>query len=118
LFKSLLKEIIKMQTNKLFLAMFGAGTSTGDFFSNLFSGKKALGGGIPGGKFGIVGERGPEIVTGPANVTSTKDTAAMLGGGTQVTYNINAVDAQSFKQLVAADPEFIYAVTRRGAQRV
>jgi hypothetical protein len=42
----------------------------------------------------------------------------MMGGsGTAVTYNINAVDAASFKQLVARDPEFIYRVSRVGQRR-
>lgn len=47
------------------------------------------GGRIGAGKIGIVGEYGPEIVTGPANVTSRKDTAdlarsALNGNGVQV----------------------------------
>jgi lambda family phage tail tape measure protein len=33
-----------------------------------------------------------------------------------ITYTINAVDAPSFKQLVAQDPAFIYAVTVQGAR--
>ena len=37
---------------------------------------------------------------------------------TNVTYNIKAVDAKSFKQLVASDPSFIYAVTMQGARGV
>ena len=42
----------------------------------------------------------------------------MLGGGvTNVTYQIQAVDAPSFQALVARDPEFIYNVTRAGARR-
>ena len=32
---------------------------------------------IPRGQFGIVGENGPEIVNGPANVTSRRNTAAL-----------------------------------------
>lgn len=35
------------------------------------------GGIIPRGQFGIVGENGPEIVNGPANVTSRRRTAAL-----------------------------------------
>ncbi|MEY0594265.1 phage tail tape measure protein [Providencia manganoxydans] len=35
------------------------------------------GGLIPRGQFGIVGERGPEVVEGPARVTSRKQTAAL-----------------------------------------
>ncbi|WP_084864019.1 hypothetical protein [Salibaculum halophilum] len=38
------------------------------------------GGMIPSGKFAIAGERGPEIVTGPAQVTSRRKTADMLSG--------------------------------------
>ena len=118
LFKSLMTEIIKMQANKLFLSLFGAGGALGDFFA----GFKNKGGYIPAGKFGIAGEGGgPEIVNGPANVTSTKATAKLLGGSQRevvVNYNINAVDAQSFKQLVASDPEFIYNVTRVGQRRL
>ncbi|WP_312140446.1 phage tail tape measure protein [Pantoea septica] len=35
------------------------------------------GGHIPSGQFGIVGEKGPEIVNGPANITSRRRTAAL-----------------------------------------
>ncbi len=116
LFKSLMMEIIKMQMNKLFLSIFGKGGPMGSLFAGLF----ANGGHIPGGKYGIVGERGPELVRGPANVIGTDETAAMMGGGgiTQVTYNISAVDSRSFKDLVASDPAFIYNVTRAGARRI
>lgn len=48
------------------------------------------GGKIPSGQFGIVGEYGPEIIQGPANVTSRKDTAEMLNknGYTNITVNV------------------------------
>ena len=39
-------------------------------------------------------------------------------GPTYVTYNINAVDARSFKDMVAADPSFIYAVSQQGSKGV
>ena len=58
---------------------------------NLFAGLFQEGGRIPAGQFGIVGEAGPEIVRGPANVTSAEDTAAALrgsGGDTVVNFNI------------------------------
>jgi tape measure domain-containing protein len=120
LFRSLLVEIVKMQANKLFLSIFGKGGP----LSSLFAGFFANGGDIPVGKWGIAGEAGPELVKGPATITSTRDTAAILGGAnpygspTMVTYNIQAVDARSFKELVAQDPEFIYSVTRAGARRI
>jgi tape measure domain-containing protein len=120
LFRSLMLEIIKMQVNKLFLSIFGKGGPLGTLFAGFF----ANGGMIPGGKYGIAGEAGPELIRGPAHVVSTKDTAAILGSGgsapsiTQVTYNINAVDSMSFKQMLARDPEFLFNATRAGARRV
>jgi len=80
---------------------------------NLFGGFFANGGTIPRGRFGVVGERGPELIRGPADITPMSG----LGGGvTNVTYNISAVDAISFQQLVARDPGFIHAVAMQGAR--
>lgn len=42
-----------------------------------YAGMYDSGGVIPGGQFGIVGENGPEIVNGPARITSRKRTAAL-----------------------------------------
>lgn len=42
-----------------------------------YAGMYDTGGIIPRGQFGIVGENGPEIVNGPANVTSRRRTAAL-----------------------------------------
>lgn len=79
----------------------GIGSFFGGFFAN--------GGQIGAGKFGVVGENGPELVGGPATVTP-------MTGGSNVTYNINAVDAQSFKAMIAADPSFIHGVAMMGAR--
>ncbi|EFO2311982.1 Phage-related minor tail protein [Escherichia coli] len=49
----------------------------GGFPSMGFAGMYDSGGDIPRGQFGIVGENGPEIVNGPANVTSRRRTAAL-----------------------------------------
>ncbi|EGF0846682.1 phage tail tape measure protein [Salmonella enterica] len=49
----------------------------GGFPSIGFAGMYDSGGTIPRGQFGIVGENGPEIVNGPANVTSRRRTAAL-----------------------------------------
>ena len=75
----------------------------GDFFGGFF----ANGGNLAPGKFGVVGERGPEFIGGPASITP-------MSGSTNVTYNIQAVDARSFQQLLASDPSFIYALTEQG----
>lgn len=58
-------------------------------FGKLFSGFFADGGSIPAGKFGIVGERGPELVSGPATVTPG-------GGGANITIqNYAGADVQA-----------------------
>jgi lambda family phage tail tape measure protein len=95
----------------------GGGGGSGGFFDSItdtigdfFGGFFANGGTLGAGKFGIAGENGPEFIRGPASVTP-------MGGGA-VTYNINAVDAASFKALVAADPGFIHAVAMAGAGSV
>ena len=117
LFKSLMVEIIKMQANKIFLALFSPTGMFGDLFAGLFD----KGGLIPGGKFGIAGENGPELINGPARVTSTAATADILNGRnnkpTQVTYNINAIDSRSFEARLAENPEYLYNVTQVGARR-
>ena len=92
----------------------GGGDSGGGFFdgiTSLFDGFFANGGSIGAGKFGVVGENGPELVGGPANVTP-------MGSSTNVTYNINAVDAASFKAMIARDPSFIHAVAMQGAKGI
>ncbi len=114
LFKSLMTEIIKMQANKLFLTLFGGAQS---FFAGLFD----KGGYIPAGQFGIVGEKGPEIVNGPARVTGRMETARQMGGnggGPNIVYNISAVDVQSFRTALARDPQYIYNLTRVGQRRM
>ena len=70
----------------------------------------ASGGYLPSGQTGIVGENGPELITGPANIEPMNSRPQV----TNINYSISAVDAQSFKQLVARDPQFIYNVTEAG----
>jgi lambda family phage tail tape measure protein len=95
----------------------GVISDIGSSIGNLFSGWFAEGGRIPSGKFGIAGEAGPELIKGPADVIP----AAQLGGGsgvTNVNYTIHAVDAASFKQLLAQDPGYLYGLTMMGARGV
>ena len=92
--------------------IFGGGDFFGDVVStlgSLFGGFFANGGTLGAGKFGIAGENGPELISGPASITP-------MGGTTNVTYNINAVDAMSFKAMIAADPSFIHAVAQQGGK--
>src|SRR6056300_223220 len=112
LVNDILETMLRSQIQQLIAKTFGAFGSLGggSSFGNLFAGFFANGGMIPAGSFGVVGERGPELVSGPAQVTP------FTGGN--VTYNINAVDASSFKQLVARDPQFIHAVAQQGGRKV
>ena len=96
----------------------GGGGGSGGFLDgiiggigDLFGGFFANGGNIPAGKFGMVGENGPELIGGPAGITP-------MGGSTNVTYNIQAVDARSFQQLLASDPSFIFALTEQGRKSI
>lgn len=73
--------------------------------STSYAGAYDEGGKIPGGKFGIVGEYGPEIVSGPANVTGRRDTAELLrNSGPQMmsVRNINLFDTKDIHAVVAA----------------
>jgi phage-related minor tail protein len=75
----------------------------------------ANGGSISANQLAMVGERGPELFL--PRTAGTVIPNHMLGGGgniTTVNYNIQAVDASSFRSLVARDPEFIYSVTEAG----
>jgi len=72
----------------------------------------ANGGIIPTNGPVIVGERGPEILAGAAGMNVIPNNA--LGGVSNVVYNISAVDAMSFKAMIARDPTFLYAVTEQG----
>lgn len=49
------------------------GESDNSWFAGMFD----KGGNIPAGQFGIVGENGPELVSGPVQVTGRRHTAAM-----------------------------------------
>jgi tape measure domain-containing protein len=72
-----------------------------------FSGAFDAGGTIPAGSVGLVGEVGPELVSGPANVTSRKDTAAMLGnkGETKIAI-FNLMDNKAMIESLKASDDF------------
>jgi hypothetical protein len=84
----------------------------------------AKGGPAKAGQPYIVGEEGPELFVPNQSGTVVPNHAlgssggTPMGGMTNINYNINAVDARSFKQLVAQDPEFIFSVTQAGARRM
>jgi TP901 family phage tail tape measure protein len=57
-----------------------------------YSGAYEHGGQIPSGKFGLVGEAGPELVKGPAVVTSARTTEGMMRGGSGSSVQVNIVN--------------------------
>lgn len=83
------------------------------------------GGNIPAGRVGIVGEFGPELVTGPASVTSRRETADLARqamGGTNVQVNLyeDASKAGTVEDREGQDGEQIINIfvsnIRRGGQ--
>jgi hypothetical protein len=112
---SIIADLIRIQTKKALVSLF----SGGGIFGSLFG--FAAGGATDTSPM-IVGERGPELfVPGsagriiPNNQLGNQEPQQML---TTVNYNIQAVDASSFRQLVARDPQFIYSVTEKGRRGV
>tara|TARA_R100000152_G_C6782307_1_gene219759 strand:- start:5256 stop:7658 length:2403 start_codon:yes stop_codon:yes gene_type:complete len=64
-----------------------------------FSGMYDKGGDIPAGKWGIAGEIGPEVVTGPARVIGRKDTEKLMSGKSGGdTYNVNSTNVYQVKE--------------------
>ena len=110
---SIIAEFAKIQAQKMFVSLFDP---TGGILSSVFGGLfgKAGGGPVMAGKPYMVGEGGKEIFV-PNTAGSIVPNNQLGGGGqTMVTYNIQAVDASSFRSMVARDPSFIYAVTEQG----
>jgi hypothetical protein len=115
---SILEDLLRSQVRQLIAGLFGArgGSGSGGLFGgSIIPGFLAKGGPAIAGNPYIVGERGPELFV--PNASGTVIPNGQFGGGggaSMVTYNINAVDTNSFKQLVARDPGFIFAVTEQG----
>ena len=89
----------------------GIGNAISGFFDFLF----ADGGYIKPGSVGIVGEAGPEFVSGPATVTSAKDSAGIMGGmgnNVNVNFSINAIDAKGIDQLLVERKPLIANIVR------
>ena len=93
--------------------------SIGDFFAGWF----ADGGTIPSGQFGIVGEAGPEIVTGPANITpmnvDSVNSASDEGsdGGLTVNFQLYAIDTQSGVQFLLQNKPAIISMVGEAYNR-
>lgn len=117
---SLIADFARIQAKKMISGLFSMGSSAGAG-AGLFAGIGKLFGFANGGNPAIgvpaiVGENGPEMII-PRNATTVVPNGASFGGQpsiTQISYNIQATDAQSFKQQLARDPSFVHAVVEQG----
>jgi lambda family phage tail tape measure protein len=122
LLATIAEDILRSNIKSLFNSLFNIGGEGGGGGGGIFSAIGSLlgfadGGVIPTNQPVLVGEKGPEIISGAAGMTVTPNSALNNGqAATNITYNINAVDALSFKQMIAADPTFIYAISQQGAK--
>ncbi len=125
-FKTIVKELIAQAIRLLVIqpilqgifGMFGYNIGFGATGNIENITKRAAGGPVMRNKPYVVGELGPELFV-PNQAGEIRSASELSGMGSRqtVNYNINAVDAASFKQLVARDPEFIYRVTQAGQRR-
>lgn len=117
--RSMLQMFAQVAARNIFMGLFGAGGPLGAIGSLFGVGGvpgRAEGGPITGGRPYLVGERGPElIVPRSAGTVIPNHQLGMMGGAsaTSVTYNIQAVDALSFRQMLARDPEYLYGLTEQ-----
>jgi lambda family phage tail tape measure protein len=110
---NLIADFARIQAKQLFLGLF-------NFAGGSIPGR-AIGGPVSANSPYIVGEQGPELFlprTSGTIIPNNQLTTASASTGANVTYNINAVDAASFRQMIARDPEFLYAVTQKGANSI
>ena len=112
---SMLEELLRSQIKQTMASIFSFNGSTapGSGLGSILG--FANGGIIPTNGPVLVGERGPELISGASGRVVTPNNQL---GNTTVNYNINAVDALSFKQLVASDPGFIHAVAMKGGMAI
>lgn len=85
----ILRRFAEIALDNVFQSIFARPTGSANtgifgFLGSLFAGGRAGGGGIPSGKYAIVGERGPEIAKGPMTVFSNAQSSRMADGGTKV----------------------------------
>ena len=116
---SIIADFARIQAKKMLVNLMDMSGGGGIFsaIGSLFG--MANGGSVQSNVPIMVGERGPELFI-PKGAGSIVPNGAMNAASsgeamqTIVNYNIQAVDASSFRSLVARDPSFIYAVTEQG----
>jgi lambda family phage tail tape measure protein len=125
---SIIAEFVRIQARKVIANIMG-GSGTSDFFSMLTG--RASGGPVAANTPYIVGENGPELFYSKTagNIIPNNKLGSIVNQGNpisteamnnivNVNYTIHAADAQSFRQMIARDPEFLYAVTEKGRSSI
>lgn len=110
-------DLAKSQSARGELAYFRGDQGIGgpENFRGAFYGKKHR---AYGGTTGyVVGEQGPELFMPdrPGTIIPADDTAAMAGGGSNVTFNINAVDAAGVEEVLTQQQGHIISMLRTAA---
>lgn len=126
LVNDMIAQIARIQAQKFLTSIFGstdgkAGTG-GLFGGSIIPGFLASGGPAAANMPYIVGEEGPELFI-PRTAGTVIPNGTSIGNSSApstnvVTYNISAVDAMSFKQMIARDPSFIHAVAMQGGKSI
>jgi len=118
---SLIADFARIQAKKALMGLMDFGGGGAGFLGGI--GKIfgfANGGNPPVNRPSLVGEQGPELFV--PRTAGTIVPNGQFGGGqtvnTAVTYNIQAVDASSFRTLLARDPEFIHNVAEQGRRQL
>ena len=122
---SMIADFARVQAQKMLSGIFGMSGGGGGFFGSIAKIFGFANGGMPPvGQPSIVGERGPELFVPQSAGRIVPNHELGMGqsivntNNTAVTYNIQAVDAQSFKTLLARDPEFLHNVAEQGRRQL
>lgn len=115
----IIADIIRLQIiQPILTSIMGAFGISGSFATGgQFIPGKHNGGSMMPNRPAIVGEKGPELFIPAGAGTIVANSHLQGGGGGRPNIIINAIDTASFQQRLAADPEFVYNLTRVGARR-
>ena len=117
---SMIADFARIQAQKALTGLFGGGNILGSI-GKIFG--FANGGMPPVGQPSLVGERGPELFVPQSAGRIIPNNQLGMGSSntvnnTAVTYSIQAVDASSFRTMLARDPEFIHNVAEQGRRQM
>lgn len=118
---SMAEELLRSQVRQLMSQLFQVGGAKiggggGLLGGSIIPGILAGGGPVADNRPYIVGEQGPELFI--PNSAGQMVPNRGLTNASSVTYNINAIDAMSFKEMIARDPSFIHAVAMQGSKSI